>query len=141
MRWLLVLLVGCGGKDGDPSDTSAPPAGDPSTTSTTSPSTSSPTTPDTTPPTTAPKRIRMMLHGGGTEDEVLYTRFVEAAGYGHIVTLGAREDDDPYLYWFDSWWPTLGAASAETVNALTPSHSSARNVFRMPSVGSRKASS
>ena len=62
--------------------------------------------------------VRLMLHGGGSEDDEVYGRFVEAAGYGHIVTLGAVEDPDSYpdlLFW-DGYFTGLGAASARTLN-------------------------
>ena len=105
MRWIpIVLLVACtGGSNGKvPSDGA-----------TSKPGTTTPTTPSTGPYVVA------MLHGGGSEDDAIYTRFVEAAGNGHIVTLGAREASDPNLLWFDDYWVGLGATSAETVNTET----------------------
>ena len=62
--------------------------------------------------------VRLMLHGGGAEDDAVFTPFVEAAGYGHLVTLGAVEDPETYddlLFW-DGYFVELGASSAETVN-------------------------
>ena len=62
--------------------------------------------------------VRLMLHGGGAEDDAVFAPFVEAAGYGHMVTLGAIEDPETYddlLFW-DGYFMELGAASAETVN-------------------------
>lgn len=130
MRFLfLALSVACTSDEprpspepsADPTNTDPLPTGTPTETETD-------TVPETDPPTststpTGP-RLRMMLHGGGPEDEALYAPFVEASGYGHIVTLGARPSDDPDLTWFDGWWPTLGAASAATVNATTPAEAS-----------------
>jgi len=62
--------------------------------------------------------IRLMLHGGGAEDDAIFGPFVEAAGYGHIVTVGAVENPDEYEYllWWDEYFVDLGAATAETVN-------------------------
>ena len=65
-----------------------------------------------------PGPVRLMLHGGGAEDDAIFAKFVEAAGYGHIVTLGAVEDPGSYpdlLFW-DGYFTGLGAASAETIN-------------------------
>lgn len=62
-----------------------------------------------------------ILHGGGSEDDVIFGRMVEAAGHGHMVTLGAKEADYEYLEWFDEYFVSLGAASAETVNTLVRS--------------------
>lgn len=71
--------------------------------------------PDTTP------RFRWMLHGGGAEDDAIFRRFVEAARFGHIVTLGALEDRaDPDLAWWDGYFESLGAATAVTVNTASP---------------------
>ncbi len=67
---------------------------------------------------TDPPAVRLMLHGGGAEEDEVYERFVAAAGYGHIVTLGAVPDPGTYpdlLFW-DGYFVELGAASAETIN-------------------------
>lgn len=64
--------------------------------------------------------IRWMLHGGGAEDDAVFGRFVEAAGYGDIVTLGAVEDTaDPDLRFWDDYLVGLGARSATTINTAT----------------------
>jgi len=61
-----------------------------------------------------------MLHGGGAEDDAVFGRFVEAAGYGDILTLGAVEDaSDPDLRFWDDYFVGLGARSASTVNTAT----------------------
>ena len=66
--------------------------------------------------------VRLLLHGGGTEDDAIFGPFVEAAGCGHIVTLGAVEDPEEYEYllWWDDYFVSLGAASAETLNTESP---------------------
>lgn len=67
--------------------------------------------------TVAP-RVRLMLHGGGAEEDDVYGLFVEAAGFGHLVTLGAVEEPESYpdlLFW-DGYFVGLGAASAQTLN-------------------------
>lgn len=64
--------------------------------------------------------IRWMLHGGGAEDDAVFGRFVEAAGFGDIVTLGAVEDTaDPDLRFWDDYFVGLGARSATTINTAT----------------------
>lgn len=64
--------------------------------------------------------IRWMLHGGGAEDDAVFGRFVEAAGFGDIVTLGALEDtNDPDLRFWDDYFVGLGARSALTINTAT----------------------
>ena len=72
--------------------------------------------------TVAP-RVRLMLHGGGAEEDDVYGLFVEAAGFGHLVTLGAVEEPEEYpdlLFW-DGYFVALGATSAETINTLDAS--------------------
>jgi len=72
------------------------------------------TTADTgTPP---PPRIRVMLHGGGSEDDAVYQRFVDAVGPGEIVTLGSVAPADPDRDWWDGYFVKLGATSARTIN-------------------------
>ncbi|HMV66829.1 MAG TPA: Type 1 glutamine amidotransferase-like domain-containing protein, partial [Myxococcota bacterium] len=64
-------------------------------------------------------RPRWMLHGGGPEDDVIFGAFVEAAGFGRVVTLGALTDPaDPDLTWWDGYFLSLGAATAATVNTF-----------------------
>lgn len=62
-----------------------------------------------------------MIHGGSSEDDVIYTRFVEAADRGHIVTLGAVQDPGSYpdLNFWNGYFMGLGATSAETLNTET----------------------
>jgi cyanophycinase len=65
-------------------------------------------------------RVRWMLHGGGPEDDAVFVRFVEAAGSGTIVTLGAvGEPTDPDLDWWDGYFLGLGAAEAFTLDVAT----------------------
>jgi len=74
--------------------------------------------------------VRMMLHGGGAEDDELYGRFVAAAGYGHLVTLGAVEEPEQYpdlLFW-DGYFVELGATSAETINTESAADAAAQGV-------------
>ena len=75
--------------------------------------------------------VRLMLHGGGAEDDALYGRFVAAAGYGHLVTLGAVEEPDEYpdlLFW-DGYFVELGATSAETINTLDAADAAGQGVI------------
>lgn len=67
------------------------------------------------------RRVSLMLHGGGSEDDDIFQRFVEAAGHGHIVTIGAVQDPGnyPYLLFWDGYFTGLGASSAETINTET----------------------
>jgi cyanophycinase len=68
--------------------------------------------------TSGEPRVRLMLHGGGAEEDDIYGLFVEAAGAGHLVTLGAVEEPESYpdlLFW-DGYFVGLGAASAQTLN-------------------------
>lgn len=78
------------------------------------------TTPTTTPTgTTGPARERLMLHGGGSEDDAIYGRFAANAGFGHLVTMGATDPSNPDLLFWDDYWVGLGAASAETINTTS----------------------
>lgn len=63
--------------------------------------------------------VRLMLHGGGSEDDAVFSEFVAAAGNGRIVTLGAVADDDPDRDWWNNYFMSLGAVSAATLNAST----------------------
>ena len=62
--------------------------------------------------------VRLMLHGGGAEDDEVFARFVEATGYGRIVTIGAVQDPGsyPYLLFWDGYFTGLGASSVQTLN-------------------------
>lgn len=88
------------------------------------PTTSDPAPADSDPSPTDPPaepRVRWMLHGGGAEDDALFARFVEAAGGGTIVTLGAVGDPtDPDLDWWDGYFLGLGASAAFTLDVATP---------------------
>jgi cyanophycinase len=62
-------------------------------------------------------RIRWMLHGGGAEDDEVFSTFVQAGNFGSVVTLGAVEDEsDPDLLFWDNYFLKLGTAAARTVN-------------------------
>lgn len=106
----LLLLSGCGGDD--PADDDSSDIGDDDD-------------------TTADPHIRLMLHGGGAEDDELYRRFVDATGNGHVVTLGAVEDPGSYpdlLFW-DGYFVGLGAMSAQTLNTQSTADAQTQDVI------------
>lgn len=70
-------------------------------------------------PSASTSPIRWMLHGGGTEDDAVFQVFVQAAGFGDVVTLSALPEDDPDVDAWDAYWLGLGARSAVTVNTAT----------------------
>ena len=110
------LATGCGDDDGGSPTVDAAPGSDASTGTDAAPGTDAGAGTDGG--VTAP-RVRLVLHGGGSEDDFLYKRFVEEAGNGHIVTLGARAADDADLTFWDGYFMSLGASSAETINTTT----------------------
>lgn len=127
--WIaLAILAGCGDPEAqDPGKTQVcedcethTPDGDADTDSDTDSDTDEDTDTDDTdvPPEESP--VRVVLHGGGAEEDVLFGMFAEAAGFGHIVTLGANDPADEYLLFYDTYWVQLGAASAATVNTTGP---------------------
>jgi len=61
-------------------------------------------------------RVKVFLHGGGSESDEVYQRFVDAVGPGEIVTLGSVPASDPYRDWWDSYFTKLGATQARTIN-------------------------
>ena len=127
--WIAVgLMLGCRSDDvpvepvSGPTDTGTVDSSSDTAGSGTVPTGSTGTTTDTAPTdtgTVAP-RVVAMLHGGGAASDVVFGRFVAAAGNGHIVTLGSVDADDPDRDGWDGYFVGLGAASARTINTTRP---------------------